>query len=333
MTGAGRPLRFLIGLLGGWATLRAWMLWPVPVPFPMVVPAQAATAHAIAARIVRTVPATLLRVAWTRGETSTPNRLLDPGPSSPAASRDSAIGATAGPIPAGTAAVTTVVPPPLLPGTAPVLAHSASRWSASAWALLRGGTGTIGAAPVSQLGGAQAGVRVAYALDAARRLALTARVSAPLNGQGREAAFGVAWRPTRAPVTLIAEQRVSLEGGRGGPTLFAIAGLNPTPVAAGFRVEAYGEAGAIKRDGIEPFADGAARVAHPLIKVPLRLDLGVGAWGGAQRGASRLDIGPSLGASVPVARHSLRLTLDWRERVAGNARPGSGPALTLGTDF
>ncbi len=225
-------------------------------------------------------------------------------------------------------------PPALLPGS-PVLLrpHGPSRWSASAWLLLREGTGAGGAVPVSQLGGAQAGVRVSYALDAARRLALTARVSAPLHGQGREAAAGVSWRPTRAPVTLIAEQRVSLDGGRGGPALFAIAGVNPTPVAAGFRIEAYGEAGAIKRTQVEAFADGAARLSRPITGGPLRVDLGVGAWGGAQRGATRLDIGPSVGASVPVARHTLRLTLDWRERVAGGAKPTSGPALTLGTDF
>ncbi|WP_204317143.1 hypothetical protein, partial [Klebsiella aerogenes] len=29
----------------------------------------------------------------------------------------------------------------------------------------------------------------------------------------------------------------------------------------------------------------------------------------------------------------LRIALDWRQRVAGEARPGSGPALTLGADF
>jgi hypothetical protein len=36
---------------------------------------------------------------------------------------------------------------------------------------------------------------------------------------------------------------------------------------------------------------------------------------------------------LPVRSHSLRLSLDWRERVAGNAMPRSGPALTLGADF
>ncbi len=332
MTGAGRPLRFLVGVLGGWTMLRAWMLWPVPVAIPMVARAQAATAaHASVARAEHISPTGLIRVAWTKAATATPARVLRPSVALDAPSRSPVVGAA---VAAATDSTTLAsVAPPLLPGTAPVLPRAPSRWSASVWALARGGTGAIGAAPVSQLGGAQAGVRVSYALDAARRLALTARVSAPLSGPGREAALGVAWRPTRAPVTLIAEQRVPLDGGRGGPALFAIGGLNPTPVAAGFRLEAYGEAGAVKRDRIEPFADGAARVAHPLSKGPLRLDLGVGAWGGAQRGASRVDIGPSLGASVPVARHSLRLTLDWRERVAGSALPGSGPALTLGTDF
>ncbi|VVT20968.1 hypothetical protein SPHINGO361_150133 [Sphingomonas sp. EC-HK361] len=63
------------------------------------------------------------------------------------------------------------------------------------------------------------------------------------------------------------------------------------------------------------------------------MDSGLGAWGGAQREASRLDIGPSIVALVPVGRQRARLTIDWRQRVAGNARPGSGLALTIGADF
>jgi hypothetical protein len=32
-------------------------------------------------------------------------------------------------------------------------------------------------------------------------------------------------------------------------------------------------------------------------------------------------------------RNNLRVHFDWRQRLAGNARPGSGPAVTLAGDF
>ena len=66
---------------------------------------------------------------------------------------------------------------------------------------------------------------------------------------------------------------------------------------------------------------------------PGRIDLGLGAWGAAQRGASRVDAGPWLSTALPVAGRSLRLSLEWRQRLAGRATPSSGPALTIGTDF
>ncbi|MDF7777793.1 hypothetical protein P1X14_21235, partial [Sphingomonas sp. AOB5] len=65
----------------------------------------------------------------------------------------------------------------------------------------------------------------------------------------------------------------------------------------------------------------------------VRLSLGGGIWGAAQRDAQRLDIGPSAALAVPVAGQNLRIALDWRQRVAGDARPGSGLALTIGSDF
>src|SRR3546814_10233062 len=65
------------------------------------------------------------------------------------------------------------------------------------------------------LGGSQAGARLAYAIDPAHRLQLVGRVATPLRGRGREAAIGVAWQPTRAPVRVVAEQRFAIDGGRG----------------------------------------------------------------------------------------------------------------------
>ena len=113
-----------------------------------------------------------------------------------------------------------------------------------------------------------------------------------------------------------------------------IGGVNPVDVAAGFRLEAYGQAGVIGRDGGEAFADGAVRLARPVATLGrVRLDAGGGSWGAAQKGASRLDVGPSLSATLPIGKQPVRLSLDWRQRAAGNAAPGSGLVLTMGADF
>jgi len=34
-----------------------------------------------------------------------------------------------------------------------------------------------------------------------------------------------------------------------------------------------------------------------------------------------------------IARTNLRLSADWRIRIAGDAAPASGPAMTLSTSF
>ncbi len=129
-----------------------------------------------------------------------------------------------------------------------------------------------------QLGASQAGVRLTYALGDARRVALTARLAAPLAGRGREAALGLKWRPSHLPIRLIDEQRLALDGGRGGPTVGVIGGYGPAEAAHGIRLEAYGQAGAIARGRIEGFVDTAARLTHPVADIGGgRIDLFVGA--------------------------------------------------------
>jgi hypothetical protein len=56
-------------------------------------------------------------------------------------------------------------------------------------------------------------------------------------------------------------------------------------------------------------------------------------WGGAQKHAERLDVGPSVAASFRIGEANSRLALDYRFRVAGNAEPMSGPALTFSAGF
>lgn len=222
---------------------------------------------------------------------------------------------------------------PILPLAAQppeTLAALPDRWSASAWVVIRPGTG-LGAAPGgSQIGGGQAGLVLNRMLVPAARVSAFARIAAPLRGKGAEAAIGVQWQPGKAPIRVVAEQRFGLDGARGGTGLGLVGGVD-SAVPADFRLEAYGQAGAIRRARLEPYADGAVRATRTVATIGrAKLALGAGAWGAAQRDAARLDIGPSATLTLPA---NLRVSLDWRQRIAGDARPGSGLALTLGGDF
>lgn len=321
---AGRPLRFLGVTLGGWATARVVLLWP------------ADDIAATVSRLIGTPPAAaaMFAIAPAPAPVAVRNRTspvpsVDTTPPPPAMVTPSPVEASPLALVRATQATIPTIPPP---GVPPSLGNARSRLAASAWLIARGGAsaGLLG----GQLGASQAGIRLTYALGAKRRVALSVRVASPLRGAGREAAFGIDWQPTNAPIHVIAEQRVSLDGSRGGHTVMLVGGFGPIDVAPGVRAEGYGQAGAIVRDGIERFADGAVRVTHPFATLGrARFDIGVGAWGGAQRGAARLDAGPSLGLSVAVGGKPVRLALDWRQRIAGDARPGSGPALSIGSDF
>ncbi|KQU45175.1 hypothetical protein ASG67_16025 [Sphingomonas sp. Leaf339] len=323
----GRPFRFLAVTLGGWTMVRAALLWPTIDSVPALIRAIAppAAAESFFARApVRTGDAKTVVADRTA---SVKKLAVVEQPGFVAATPDIAV--PSAPDLQVAADATPIQPPPQRPTP---LATAPARLAGSIWGIARNGSG--GALPGGQLGGSQAGFRLTYALGEARRVALAARVSSPLRGRGREMALGVDWQPTALPLHIIAEQRIALDGGKGGPALMVIGGVDPVPVALGFRLGAYGPAGAIARDRIEPFVDGAARLTKPVATIgQARIDLGVGSWGGAQRGAARLDVGPSAALVVPVAERTVRMTLDWRQRISGDARPGSGPALTIGSDF
>ena len=343
MTG-GRPLRFLLFTLGGWTAIRAALLWTPEEPITTLIAGPALAAARPAARPAAVPPsvtqaprpAGMSAVVSARATAPTAASIVAGASAAPdvpiAAARLAAVPAHAAPVAgiAGTTArpvaIEQVAPFPLRPAPA----SGASRLAGSAWAILRAG-GEDGATG-GRLGGAQAGARLTYALGASRRVAVAARVSTPLAGRGREVAIGLDWRPTRLPLHVIAEQRVPIGGGRSGPALSLVGGLDPLPVAGGFRLEAYGQAGVVADAG--RFADGAVRLARPVARTRgLRLDLGLGLWGGAQRGAARLDVGPGASLAVPTAARTVRLTLDYRRRIAGRASPGSGPVLSIGSDF
>lgn len=330
----GRPLRFLALALSGWVMIRVVLLLPE---------IRTQTTADVIPRLIRAlvpeVAAAVLGQWPVRGPAI---KVGDIAPPPKFAKRPIAAGSARSDhpslyarnqtVPATHADVVRQIDRIALAHAPPASVTGTGRLHGTAWLLVRGGAG--GTVSGGQLGASQGGMRIIYTLDRRRRFALTARVAAPLKGAGREAALGVEWQPTRLPIRLVAEQRFVLDGGRGGPTLGVIAGYGPSDVAPGVRVEAYGQAGAIARAGIEGFVDASARVTHRLGgNGNTRLDIGIGIWGSAQRGVERLDVGPTLVASVPVAGKSIRLTLDWRERIVGAARPGSGPALSVGSDF
>jgi hypothetical protein len=95
----------------------------------------------------------------------------------------------------------------------------------------------------------------------------------------------------------------------------------------GFVLDGYGQAGVVGVQDRDLFADGGFTLTRPLFG---QFSAGLGMWGGVQPDVYRIDAGPRLSMRV---RNNMRIHLDWRQRLAGNAEPGSGPAVTLAGDF
>ncbi|WP_432769346.1 MAG: hypothetical protein HEQ22_01005 [Sphingopyxis sp.] len=211
-------------------------------------------------------------------------------------------------------------------------------WSLGGWVYVRGGarTAPAGIAAASQLGGSQAGLRLAHGFGASGRTRGYARATVALDSlRQRELAFGVAYAPiARLPLDIAIEQRVAL-GGEGRTALAATVsgGVSDVALPGGFRLDAYGQAGVVgarQRDG---FADGAVVIDRRVGRGETSLRVGALAAGAAQPGAARVDVGPRVTLRLPDIGQGSRIALDWRQRVAGDAEPESGLALTLAADF
>lgn len=343
---AGRPLWFLLAVLAGWTATRLAMVLPLPrsddVPTPPPVVSKAALPRRAS-------------FAWMFPPSPPGHR--DP-PEAPRPSRPAAW--TAPPVArsavAKSAAALSLAQPALIPPpppssararSEPVLAdpvpspHEAawpgppetpqSRWSGAAWIVGR----RKGPADRPLLAGSQAGLRLDYALSDASPLrpALYGRLSGALEDPvAAEVAVGIAVRPHFAlPLTIAVERRQAISpGGRKDFALVAAGGLNPTPVAAGLRLDGYAQAGIVGLKRRDAFVDGRLILERPLGQA---IAIGAGLWGGAQPGTSRLDLGPQASLRLRLSDAALRIGVEWRERVAGNAAPASGPALSIGTDF
>ena len=216
---------------------------------------------------------------------------------------------------------------------APPLRPRLDRLQLSSWALLRnqetGVAGSRSLASGGQLGASQAGARLVYNFN--RQLALSARMSSEVGRRGGEVAGGIRVQPLLGiPLWLTAERRQRIGrfgGGRNDFALFAEAGLYQRPLPWNFSLDSYLQGGVVGVKSHDLFIDGALAVTRPVYR---NFSFGFGLWGGAQPGLSRLDAGPRLTMQV---RRNVNVHFDWRQKLVGNARPGSGPALTLAGDF
>lgn len=216
---------------------------------------------------------------------------------------------------------------------APPLRPRLDRLQLSSWALLRNQqpnvAGSRSLASGGQLGASQAGARLVYNFN--RQLAISARISSEVGRRGGEVAAGIRVRPlVGLPVWLTAERRQAVGrfgGGRSDFAIFAEGGLYQRPLPWRFSLDTYLQAGVVGLKARDLFVDGALAVTRPVYR---NFSAGFGIWGGAQPGLARLDAGPRVTMQV---RRGVKVHADWRQKLAGNARPDSGPALTLAGDF
>lgn len=216
------------------------------------------------------------------------------------------------------------------------------RWSADSWLFLRSGAGmpVRNGFSAPSYGASQVGAVLRYRLapENARKPSLYLRASGAVRApRGEEIALGLSARPLAGvPIVAMAELRASRLGSGTvlRPAAALVSEFPALDLPLGARAEAYGQIGYVGGSEGSGFVDGQLHLTRRVAKVgELELRAGGAVWGGAQKGASRVDIGPTASLGIPVGPANTRLSADWRFRVAGSAAPGSGPAVTLSAGF
>lgn len=338
----GQPLAAFALLFGGWVIARL-MLWQVPPPLgeAMAMPDLVDRAGGNAAEPREESLGIALRPRSQRAPAAPADTLEAPSPLAPSGPPASILGALVPlsadrPLARVSANRTT---PVFASGNA--VPATLARWSGEGWLLLRGGAaGSLAARPGSgRYGGSQAGAVLRYSLSPGEhRPALYVRTSAALMGMAeRELALGGAVRPlATVPIRAQLELRAVQVGGRLRlrPAAFAVSELRPIDLPGQLRAQGYLQAGYVAGDFATPFVGGDVRIDRTLAEFgEAQLRVGGGAWGGAQKDAAALDIGPGASIETRLGGVPAKLALDYRLRVAGAAEPRSGPALTLTTGF
>ena len=167
------------------------------------------------------------------------------------------------------------------------------------------------------------------------RLSLVGRVSVSNDAlREHEWAAGLLWRPLAAfPAQLSLERRFRPDR-PDAVAAFVSGGHDGTSLPLGFALDGYGQAGFVMGKSGVGFADAQLHILKNIASDGhAKQAVGAGAWAGGQSDIMRVDIGPAVRAKLQAGATSLRLDASWRFRIAGNARPGDGPAVTLSTSF
>jgi hypothetical protein len=234
---------------------------------------------------------------------------------------------------AGQSRAATTSTPTFPPQKVPLTPNGIDRVQLTAWALLRsqqtGIAGSTSLASGGTLGASQAGSRLTY--NFTRQIAATLRTSSTIGRRGGEFAAGVRVQPIASiPVWFTAERRQRLgqfSDGRNDFAFFFEGGVYQRPMPWRLNLDAYLQGGFVGLRSRDGFVDGGLTFTRPIYG---RFSAGLGLWGGAQPGLYRVDAGPRITMQV---RRNVRVHFDYRQRLVGNALPGSGPAVTLAGDF
>lgn len=157
-----------------------------------------------------------------------------------------------------------------------------------------------------------------------------------------ELAAGFSARPLGSVPVRVAGEVRAIRGAVGTdirPAGYAVTEFAPQSLPLGFSLETYAAAGYVGGEAETYFVDGQASLARELVSLdgpgdqPMRLSVGGAAWGGAQEDANRLDVGPTMRLDLSVGKVPARVSVDWRQRVGGDAAPDSGMAATVSTRF
>ena len=221
----------------------------------------------------------------------------------------------------------------VVPGQSLPVANRLDRLQLSTWAMLRPQQGRIAGsqslATGGTLGGSQAGARLNY--NFTKAIAATFRTTSQVGRRGGEVAAGMRIQPVGGiPLWFTAERRQRIGkygGGRNAFALFLEGGVYDRPMPWHFSLDAYLQGGVVGFHHRDRFIDGGFTLTRPVYK---QFSGSFGVWGAAQPGVYRVDAGPRVTMRV---RNNVRVHVDWRQRLAGNAAPGSGPAVTLAGDF
>jgi hypothetical protein len=189
------------------------------------------------------------------------------------------------------------------------------------------------------LGGSQAGFsyRRRFNGDAPVQWGAIARIQSAIDPQSdARLSLGLYAQPLRrVPIFLGAEARVGLDQSAADDLLLHGNGGTSLRVGnRGGRIDIYGQAGAAIGAQTTLFADAQTQFSQPLITIAGEdVRLGAALNAGAQGTSWRVDAGPQVQWRLPFANPPLDLRLAWRERLAGNAVPATGLAITLSSDF